>query len=187
MLGEDLVAFRDTNGQVGLIADNCPHRGAWLFFGRNEEAACAVSTTAGSSTQAAQVRGHAQRARRIELQGTRCKATAYPCRERGGIIWTYMGRVRSHPHLPDLEWNLVPASHAISQQARARCNWVQALEGGIDSSHTGFLHSLIEGKSRLRRDDRGNPAHRHADSKGMYYKMKDRHPHYESSTPTTAS
>ena len=72
LLGEDLVAFRDSDGQVGLLPRNCPHRGASLFFGRNEECGLRCSTTAGSTTSTGALRGHAERAGGVAPSRTRC-------------------------------------------------------------------------------------------------------------------
>jgi phenylpropionate dioxygenase-like ring-hydroxylating dioxygenase large terminal subunit len=177
-LSEDLVAFRDTDGRVGLVAENCPHRGASLFFGRNEEAGlrCVYHGWKFDATGAC-----------IDMPNEpsesnfkhKVRVTAYPCVERGGIIWTYMGRAGEPPSLPDLEWNLVPDSHVYLSKRVAQNNFMQALEGEIDSSHSGFLHSLIEEEANydtMSLHRRPNPT---PDSKGMYYKMKDRHPHFE--------
>jgi len=146
LLGEDLIAFRDTSGQVGLLANNCPHRGASLFFGRNEE--------------------HGLRCVyhgwKYDVQG-RCvdmpneppesnfkhkiRVTAYPCRERRGLVWAYMGPAAELPELPAFEWNLVPEEQRFIDKTYQECNWVQAVEGGIDTSHGGFLHSgLVPGQ-----------------------------------------
>ena len=68
------------------------------------------------------------------------RARAYPCRERNGIIWTYMGPREQPPPLPDLEANMLPAGQWAVWTALRECNWVQALEGDIDTCHLGFLH-----------------------------------------------
>src|SRR5579872_4093485 len=109
-LGEDLVAFRDTNGQVGLLDVNCAHRGASLFFGRNEE--CGLRCV--------------YHGWKFDLDG-RCvdmpneppesnfkdkvRATAYPCRERAGIVWAYLGPPELVPDVPEYEFLTVPDSH----------------------------------------------------------------------------
>jgi phthalate 4,5-dioxygenase len=141
LLGEDLIAFRDTTGRVGLLANHCPHRGASLFFGRNEEGglrcvyhgykfdvsgACVDAPLEGLSSS---------------LQGV--TATAYPCEERNGTVWTYLGDQPHPPALPDLEWNLVPDQHCYVTKRVQDCNWAQATEGGIDPSHSGFLHAPL--------------------------------------------
>jgi hypothetical protein len=68
------------------------------------------------------------------------QTTAYPCLERGGLVWTYMGPSELKPGLPELEWAVVPESHRYATVRLQECNWFQAMEGGIDSSHISFLH-----------------------------------------------
>src|ERR687885_1950141 len=109
LLGEDLIAFRDTSGQVGLLANNCPHRGASLFFGRNEERGlrCVYHGWKFSADGAC-----------IDMPNEppesnfkdKVRAVSYPCVERNGVIWTYLGPLETPPGLPALEWNLVPPS-----------------------------------------------------------------------------
>jgi phthalate 4,5-dioxygenase len=139
LLGENLIAFRSTSGKIGLIQNHCPHRGASLFFGRNEEeglrcvyhgwkfdceGACVdMPNEPAESNFKAKVR-----------------AIAYPCVERNDIVWTYMGPRRTPPPLPDIEPNMLPRSEYAVQKVLRECNWFQALEGDIDTSHLGFLH-----------------------------------------------
>jgi phthalate 4,5-dioxygenase oxygenase subunit len=140
LLNEALVAFRTTSGQVGLIQNHCPHRGASLFFGRNEEEGLRC----------------VYHGWKFDLDGTcvdmpnepaesdfrtKVKAVAYPTVERGGIIWTYMGDPARQPAPPDLEWALVPADQRYVSKRLQQTNYAQAMEGGIDSSHVSFLHS----------------------------------------------
>ncbi|MBO0881967.1 MAG: Rieske 2Fe-2S domain-containing protein [Mycobacterium sp.] len=137
LLGEKLIGFRDTQGQVGLIQNHCPHRGASLFFGRNEEAGLRC----------------VYHGWKFAIDGTcvdmpnepaesdfkhKVKAVAYPCEERGGIVWTYMGPRSTPPPLPDIEGNMVEGATATAVQHE--CNWLQVGEGAIDTSHAGFLH-----------------------------------------------
>src|SRR6187200_1915343 len=89
LLGEDLVAFRDTNGQVGLLAANCPHRGASLFFGRNEECGIRCVYHGWKFDTTGQCVDMPSEPAESNFKG-KIKATAYPCREQGGLIWTYM-------------------------------------------------------------------------------------------------
>src|SRR5438093_6313249 len=104
LLGEDLIAFRDTHGAVGLIQNNCPHRGASLFFGRNEEAGirCVYHgwkfDTSGACIDMPNEPAESDFKSKV-------KAVAYPCQERGGIVWTYMGARKDPPPMPDLEAN----------------------------------------------------------------------------------
>src|SRR5499427_6543545 len=142
LLGEDLIAFRDTNGTVGLIQNNCPHRGASLFFGRNEEAGIRC----------------VYHGWKFDADGTcvdmpnepaesdfkhKVTATAYPTEEAGGVIWVYFGPADKRPPLPRPEWTLVPPEQRVVSRYIQENNWVQGLEGGIDSSHVSFLHSTV--------------------------------------------
>jgi phenylpropionate dioxygenase-like ring-hydroxylating dioxygenase large terminal subunit len=94
---------------------------------------------------------------------------AYRTRERNGVIWAYLGQRETPPELPSLEWNLLPAEQRYISKRYEKCNWAQALEGGIDSSHSGFLHMRLH-----RKDDQGSGMER-----GLDYKRKDKHPHFE--------
>jgi phenylpropionate dioxygenase-like ring-hydroxylating dioxygenase large terminal subunit len=107
LLGEDLIAFRDTRGAVGLLAHNCPHRGASLFFGRNEESGLrCVYHGWKFSTDGTCVDMPNEPAESDFLRLTKVRATAYPCRERNGIVWAYLGSRQTPPPLPDLGWAL---------------------------------------------------------------------------------
>jgi phthalate 4,5-dioxygenase oxygenase subunit len=145
VLGEDLVAFRDTRGEVAFVAEACPHRGASLFFGRNEEAglrcvyhgwkfdvkgACVdmPSEPADPSTGSGRTFKDKVRVR------------AYPTREWGGAIWVYMGPTDLEPELPQVEWALVPENHRFLKRWVHDVNYAQAMEGDIDTAHVPFLH-----------------------------------------------
>jgi phenylpropionate dioxygenase-like ring-hydroxylating dioxygenase large terminal subunit len=137
LLGEQLIAFRDTSGTVGVIANLCPHRGASLFYGRNEENGirCVYHgwkfDTTGNCVDMPNEPAESNFKSRVT-------ATAYPTNERGGIVWVYMGRRDTPPELPDFEANQL-ADGSCSMVMR-ECNWLQALEGDIDTAHFGFLH-----------------------------------------------
>jgi phthalate 4,5-dioxygenase oxygenase subunit len=139
LLGEQLIAFRDTEGRVGLIQNNCPHRGASLFFGRNEEAGLRC----------------VYHGWKFDVDGTcidmpneptesdfksKVKAIAYPTQERGGIVWAYLGPRETPPPLPEVEANMLPHSAQGVAVNQLTCNWLQALEGDIDTIHAGLLH-----------------------------------------------
>jgi len=137
LLGEELVAFRDTDGKLGLIDNNCPHRRASLFFGRNEE--CGLRCV--YHGWKFDVNGDC-----IDMPSEpaesnfkdKVKVTAYPVQERGGLLWAYMGPRGTAPELPHLESNMV--ENTSIQIYQRECNWMQALEGDIDTVHTLFLH-----------------------------------------------
>ncbi len=143
IMGEELVAFRDTNGNIGIIDNYCPHRRASLFFGRNEE--CGLRCV--------------YHGWKFDIEGNcvdmpsepaesnfkdKVKIAAYPAQERGGLVWTYMGPSDRTPAMPDLELFNLPDSHCYAYKHIQESNFVQLVEGEIDSSHVGFLHSNLD-------------------------------------------
>jgi phthalate 4,5-dioxygenase oxygenase subunit len=142
LLGENLVAFRDTEGRVGLLAENCCHRGASLAFGRNEACGlrCVYHGWKYDST-----------GRCVDMPNEppesnfkdKVRQRSYPCAERRGVIWAYMGPRDAPPPLPDLEWNVFAEEQSFKWKALRECNWAQALEGDIDTSHLFILHSRL--------------------------------------------
>src|SRR4029077_11945328 len=72
---------------------------------------------------------------------TKVKAVAYPCQERGGVVWAYLGPEADMPRLPELEWTHVPESQRYVSKRIQACNYLQNVEGEVDSSHVSFLHS----------------------------------------------
>jgi phthalate 4,5-dioxygenase len=138
VLGENLIAFRDSQGQVGLLAENCPHRGASLFFGRNED--CGLRCV--YHGWKFDVAGHCVDMPNEPPESNfkdKVRARAYPCRERGGVVWAYMGPRQTPPELPDLEPNNL-GERSTAMAVLRDCNYLQALEGDIDTSHFSFLH-----------------------------------------------
>jgi len=139
VLGEKLIAFRASNGAVGVLDHRCPHRCASLFFGLNEEGGIRCSyhgwkfDVEGNCTEMPNVLPGQDFSRRV-------KAKAYKVRERNGMIWLYMGPRETPPPLPNIGIvNDEPHELIVDMTARD-CNWLQALEGDIDPSHLGFLH-----------------------------------------------
>jgi phenylpropionate dioxygenase-like ring-hydroxylating dioxygenase large terminal subunit len=140
LLGELLVAFRDTHGRVGLIDEFCAHRRASLFLGRNEEAGlrCVYHgwkyDLHGNCTDMPNEPPENRFQEKIRLK-------AYQTIELGNVIWAFMGPSEKVPPLPKFEWTQVPETHRhVSKTWQEACNWLQALEGGIDSIHAAFLH-----------------------------------------------
>ncbi len=149
LLGEDLVSFRDTENRVGLIANACAHRGAPMMFGRNE--ACGIRCVyhgwkydvTGAVTDMPAEPPSSRLKERVKIK-------AYPCQERNGVVWTYMGpEPRNAPPLPDMEWNLVPSERVVVTLRVQECNWLQALEGELDSAHAPILHGRIDAKGAI--------------------------------------
>jgi phthalate 4,5-dioxygenase len=149
LLCEDLVAFRDSRNRVGLIANACAHRGAPMIFGRNEDCGlrCVYHGWKYDVTGAVtDVPAEPPRSRVKE----RVKIKAYPCQERNGVVWTYMGPdVDNPPPLPNVEWNLVPSENIKLSMRVQESNWLQALEGEIDSAHAPILHGRIDSKGSI--------------------------------------
>jgi phthalate 4,5-dioxygenase oxygenase subunit len=164
LLGENLIAFRATSGKAGIVRNACPHRGASLFFGRNEEEGLrCVYHGWKFDVNGACVDMPSEPAE--SNFKSKVRATAYPCVERCGVIWAYLGSRAEPPALPDLEANMVPETSV--QKALRSCNWVQALEGDIDTSHLYFLHL---GAVKLEDTVEGS---------FDYYGVKDRTPRYQ--------
>ena len=139
LLSESLVAFRDTEGRVGIIEAYCPHRGTNLFWGRNEESGlrCVYHGWKFDVTGAC-----------VDMPNEPAESTfkdkvstpAYPTQEAGGVVWVYMGPPELTPEMPQLEWTLVPNSHVYLHKRIQHCNYLQNVEGEIDSAHVSFLH-----------------------------------------------
>jgi phenylpropionate dioxygenase-like ring-hydroxylating dioxygenase large terminal subunit len=139
LLGEDLVAFRDTQGRLGLLDEYCPHRRVSLFFGRNE--ACGLRCVYHGWKFDVDGRCVDMMNEPEELQFTqKIRTTSYPTVEVGGIIWAYMGPPELQPPLPKFAWTEVPETHRHVTKVIQECNWLQGLEGGIDTSHAQILH-----------------------------------------------
>ena len=137
LLGEDLIAFRVSSGAVGLIQNSCPHRGASLFYGRNEaEGLRCVYHGWKFDVGGRCVDMPIEPAESNFKQKVR--AVTYPCVERGGLIWTYLGPRPTPPPMPELEATMLTDNRI--QVYQRDCNWMQALEGDIDTGHTVYLH-----------------------------------------------
>jgi phenylpropionate dioxygenase-like ring-hydroxylating dioxygenase large terminal subunit len=140
LLGEDLVAFRDSAGRVGLLGAHCAHRGAALFFGRNEADGLRCVYHGWKYDVSGRCVDLPTEPPASPLQA-RIRQRAYHCRERGGIIWAYLGSRAEPPPLPGLEWVALPPEQRYITKRWAECNYTQGLEGDLDSSHVGFLHA----------------------------------------------
>ncbi|MDB5776068.1 MAG: Rieske (2Fe-2S) protein [Herbaspirillum sp.] len=154
LLSEKLLAFRDTQGKIGLMDEFCAHRRVSLWFGRNEENGlrCPYHGWKYDVTgQCVEVPSEAKE------NGfcTKIKLTSYPCAELGGVIWTYMGPPELKPALPAFEWVSLSESHCYISRRSQESNYLQALEGGIDSSHVSFLHSGELDTDPLHRNTQG--------------------------------
>jgi nitrite reductase/ring-hydroxylating ferredoxin subunit len=141
LLGENLVAFRDTDGKVGLVAENCPHRGASLWFGRNEE--CGLRCpyhgwkfdTDGNCVDMPSEPPTSTFKHRVRL-------LSYPVHESGGIIWAYLGPIQTMTPFRDFGTDTLPEESHYANKQHTTCNWVQAMEGNLDSAHISWLHQF---------------------------------------------
>jgi phthalate 4,5-dioxygenase oxygenase subunit len=167
LLSERLLAFRDTKGRYGLIDEFCAHRGVSLWFGRNEESGLRCSyhgwkyDVTGQCIEVPSEPAESGFCNKVKLK-------SYPLVERGGVLWTYMGPEERQPPLPEWEFATVPREQSFMSKRWQECNWLQALEGGIDSSHVSFLH---------RSDLETDPLFKGA--KGNKYNLSDAQPYFE--------
>ena len=167
VLGEDLLAFRDSDGRLGLIDQFCPHRGVSLFFGRNEECGirCAYHgwkfDVTGACVDMPSEPEESSFKSKVQL-------VSYPCVEKGGLIWAYLGAPDRRPPPPNYDWLNVPAAHIFWSKREQECNWLQALEGAIDSSHVGVLHRFELDHDRLHQNADG-PAYIKADTRPKFF------------------
>jgi len=143
LLGEDLIAFRDTSGRVGVLATNCAHRGASLFFGRNEENGLRCVYHGWKYDVDGRCVDMPNEPAESNFKD-RVRQPAYPCREQNGTIWVYMGPRREPPGFPEYEWTQVPTRHYAISKTLRECNWAQAFEGDIDDAHVPALHSFLK-------------------------------------------
>ncbi len=145
LLNEDFVIFCTGDGELGMLDEHCRHRGASLMLGRVED--CGIRCiyhgwkfgADGTVLETPNVADPKFR--------KRFKARAYPVREAGGLIWTYLGPEECEPSFPHWSWFDLPQSNIIATRHFIRCNYLQILEGLVDSSHLGILHSNALGAS----------------------------------------
>ena len=136
ILGEKLLAFRNTDGRACLIDEFCSHRGVSLYFGRNEENGirCAYhGVKFDGDGKCVDVPSSPRACERMHIK-------SYPCVERGGAVWAYMGPADKKPAPPEVEWCTLPASHVFISKRLQYSNYLQAMEGGIDTAHVSYVH-----------------------------------------------
>ena len=141
LLGERLVAFRDTNGKVGVLQELCPHRGASLAIGRVEE--CGIRCLYHGWKFAVDGTLLDTPNNRDENFKKRVKATAYPVQEEGGLVWAYLGPADKVPAFTRYAFMDAAHDHRVILRVNTKANYLQLLEGGFDSSHVGILHSNV--------------------------------------------
>jgi phthalate 4,5-dioxygenase oxygenase subunit len=152
LLGEDLIAFRDSEGKIGLLGEHCSHRGTSLFFGRNE--ACGLTCiyhgwkydVDGNVLDTPAEPADSDFKRKV-------RHTAYPCKEVAGIVFAYLGPADRQPVFPRYEWFDLEPARVCPVKSYLQCNYLQGIEGDFDSSHTSFLHNnSLANAERLKRD-----------------------------------
>jgi phthalate 4,5-dioxygenase len=141
LLGEDLVAFRDSQGAVGLLGALCPHRGAPLFFGRNERSGLRCMYHGWKFAVDGRCVDMPNVPPRSDFKA-RIRHTSYPCLERRDMIWAYLGPGQPPP-FPAMDWAELPPEHLAASKQLLYCNYAQAMEGDFDPSHISFLHSSL--------------------------------------------
>lgn len=138
ILSEDLVLFRDENGEPGLLGRRCAHRNADLSYGRIEDGGLRcpyhgwLFDVKGTCLEQPNVYGGGK-------PSNLHRQKSYPTIERGGLIWAYMGSGEP-PALPDYPFLELDEDHCSVDVCHSSCNYLQGLEGNIDPSHTSFLH-----------------------------------------------
>ena len=144
VLGEQLVAFRDTSGTIGLIDAYCPHRRANMFWGRNEEHGLRCVYHGWKFDVNGQCTDLPNCPEGTNLH-ERVTTSAYPTIASGGLVFAYMGPPEFKPALPNIEVFQAPPDRRIIYKLVVKGNYFQMLEGDIDSSHVSFLHSRLDG------------------------------------------
>ena len=139
LLGEDLLAFRDTRGEVGLVSPHCPHRRAPLFFGLNQDCGIRCAYHGWKFDRHGNCVDMPSEPPGTPLR-TKVKLLAYPTCEAGGLVWAYLGPPDRMPAPPSYEWLRVPPTHRHVTKTYEDCNYLQGLEGGLDTAHVSFLH-----------------------------------------------
>ena len=141
LLNEKLVAFRDTTGAVGVLAESCPHRGASLWLGRNEE--CGLRCV--YHGWKFDVSGKCvDQMNEPENFAEKVQAIAYPTAEHGGVIWVYMGPPEHQPPQPLFEWTQAPKERLFVTKLIQETSWLQAFEGTMDTAHAPILHRALK-------------------------------------------
>jgi len=167
ILGENLLALRDTQGRYGLVEEFCPHRRVSLWFGRNEECGIRCSyhgwkfDVTGKCVDIPSEPEDSPARKRVRLK-------AYPLVKIGRVLWTYMGPPESQPGPPQFEFATVADTQSYVSRRWQECNYLQAMEGGIDSSHVGWLHKVTIESDPLFQGTKGNE-----------YTLKDARVHFE--------
>jgi phenylpropionate dioxygenase-like ring-hydroxylating dioxygenase large terminal subunit len=142
LLGEKLVLFRDEDGELGLIGRHCPHRGADLCYGRREDNGLRCPFHGWHFDRTGQCVEQPGEPEGSDMH-KQIKAVSYPVVERNGIVFAYMGP-GDPPEFPNFDCFRAPDSHVFAFKGLWECNWLQAMEIGIDPAHASFLHRFLQ-------------------------------------------
>jgi len=142
LLGEELVAFRNGNGEVGVLDRWCPHRGVDLFYARNEECGLRCIYHGWKMEIDGRVSEMPNLASGASVAG-RVRTPSYPAYDDGTLVWAYLGPPEGRPSRPPAIWEATDQRHVSARRVDCRGNWLQHLEGQIDSSHVAFLHNYV--------------------------------------------
>lgn len=178
IMGQELVAFRDSEGEVAVLDARCPHRGAHLFFGRNED--CGLRCVyhgwkfdrTGKAVDLPNVPADSNLHKTVRIK-------SYPCREFGEMVWAYLGPDAAKlpggklPELPQLEFAMLPHANRFVTKQLFECNWAQIIEGDLDTAHFSFLHMPAPSVPST------THAHSQADEKRLRWMRDDPMPQFE--------
>jgi len=147
LLGEDLIAFRDSQARIGLVGEHCAHRGTSLFYGRNEECGLRCIYHGWKYDIEGNVLETPAEPAGSQLKN-KVRHTAYSCVEAGGMVFAYLGPGEQKPLFPTYAWLGVPQNQIYIAKSLLECNYLQALDGDCDSSHLNFLHKIFKPDGR---------------------------------------
>ena len=139
LLGEDFVGFRDSSGRLGMLADACAHRCASLSYGRNEQGGLRCLYHGWKYDVSGRVLETPNEPEESQLRH-KVQQRSLPVVEAGGVVWTYLGDPASAPPFPAPAWAQAPESHRAVARMKLEANYLQVLEGGLDTTHVGILH-----------------------------------------------
>ena len=174
LLGEDLIAYRDTEGHAGVIGENCPHRGSSMIFARNEDGGLRCAYHGWMFDRMGRCIDMPSEGAESTFKD-KVRITAYATQERNGIVWLYMGpRQKSPPPLPGIELNMDGPTLIQGTPFKyvRQCNWAQALEGDIDSVHLNFLHTRLDQRDNITLGDSNPQFHVVPTKYGHYFGVR---------------
>jgi nitrite reductase/ring-hydroxylating ferredoxin subunit len=172
ILSERLIAVRTPEGEYGLMDEFCAHRGVSMFFGRVENGGIRCPyhgwkyNADGQAIDVPSELNNSEFCKNVKLR-------SYPLVKVGDLLWTYLGDPAKQPQLPAWEFATVPSGQTFTSKRLQESNWLQALEGGIDSSHVTWLHGGGPTGAGLEADPL------FAGSKGNDYNKGDLKPSFE--------